>query len=79
PLAVHLDDLLSLSNTIATLGERINRSAPTAAKTSTVQAPVATQNPVADHAASNADFDGDGGLDIDLDNEADDDLLSFYN
>ena len=28
PLAVHLDDLLSLSNTIATLGERINRSAP---------------------------------------------------
>ena len=27
PLAVHLDDLLSLSNTIATLGERINRSA----------------------------------------------------
>jgi len=77
PLAVHLDDLLSLSNTIATLGERINRSAPTAAKASTVQAPVATQNPVADHAASNADFDG--GLDIDLDNEADDDLLSFYN
>ena len=77
PLAVHLDDLLSLSNTIATLGERINRSAPSAAKASTVQAPVATQNPVADHAASNADFDG--GLDIDLDNEADDDLLSFYN
>ncbi|NYR09857.1 ATP-binding protein [Psychrobacter sp. BI730] len=77
PLAVHLDDLLSLSNTIATLGERINRSAPTAAKSSTVQAPVTTQNPVADHTASNADFDG--GLDIDLDNEADDDLLSFYN
>ncbi|WP_114701166.1 ATP-binding protein [Psychrobacter proteolyticus] len=77
PLAVHLDDLLSLSNTIATLGERINRSAPTAAKSSTVQAPVVTQNPVADHVASNADFDG--GLDIDLDNETDDDLLSFYN
>ncbi|MGP9636098.1 ATP-binding protein [Psychrobacter sp. AOP3-A1-26] len=32
PLAVHLDDLLSLSNTIATLGERINRSAPATAK-----------------------------------------------
>ncbi|MGO2386955.1 MAG: ATP-binding protein, partial [Psychrobacter sp.] len=77
PLAVHLDDLLSLSNTIATLGERINRSAPSAAKTSTVQAPVATQDPVADHAASNVDFDG--GLDIDLDSETDDDLLSFYN
>ncbi|MGP9545197.1 ATP-binding protein [Psychrobacter sp. AOP7-B1-25] len=77
PLAVHLDDLLSLSNTIATLGERINRSAPSEAKMSTVQAPVATQDPVADHAASNVDFDD--GLDIDLDSETDDDLLSFYN
>lgn len=28
PLAVHLDDLLSLSNTIETLGERINRTSP---------------------------------------------------
>ncbi|MBF4490330.1 Hpt domain-containing protein [Psychrobacter sp. N25K4-3-2] len=28
PLAVHLDDLLSLSNTIETLGERINQATP---------------------------------------------------
>ncbi|WP_010201764.1 ATP-binding protein [Psychrobacter sp. PAMC 21119] len=28
PLAVHLDDLLSLSNTIETLGERINQAVP---------------------------------------------------
>ena len=31
PLAVHLDDLLSLSNTIETLGERINQAAPKSA------------------------------------------------
>ena len=30
PLAVHLDDLLSLSNTIETLGERINQASPAA-------------------------------------------------
>ncbi len=36
-LAVHLDDLLSLSNTIATLGERINRAAPASAKPATTQ------------------------------------------
>ncbi|MEZ7503581.1 ATP-binding protein [Psychrobacter sp. Arc29] len=63
-LAVHLDDLLSLSNTIATLGERINRSAPP-------KAPVANHQPV-------NGIDTDGGLEIDLDNE-NDDRLSFYN
>ena len=31
PLAVNLDELLSLANTISTLGERINRSAPASA------------------------------------------------
>lgn len=31
PLAVHLDELLNLSNTIETLGERINQSSPAAA------------------------------------------------
>ncbi|WP_201582371.1 ATP-binding protein [Psychrobacter immobilis] len=34
PLAVHLDDLLSLSNTIETLGERINQAAPKSANVS---------------------------------------------
>ncbi len=32
PLAVHLDELLSLSTTIETLGERINRSSPASAE-----------------------------------------------
>lgn len=32
PLTVHLDDMLSLSNTIETLGERINRSMPASAQ-----------------------------------------------
>ncbi|MGP4118975.1 ATP-binding protein [Psychrobacter aquimaris] len=84
PLAVHLDDLLSLSNTIATLGERINRSAP---------AP--TANGVDDNIAQNSmpktvvtesqasnpsigSIETGGGQNIDLDNKATDDQLSFY-
>ena len=74
PLAVHLDDLLSLSNTIATLGERINRSAP---KASVVQTPMATQHQTAADTVGDVSFDG--GQDIDLGSEKDDDLLSFYN
>ncbi|MBI0426145.1 ATP-binding protein [Psychrobacter sp. NG27] len=82
PLAVHLDDLLSLSNTIATLGERINRSAPAASKAAV--APVSTNEKPATLSTqpkqtSMGGFNTDGGLDIDLDNEADDDALSFYN
>ncbi|MBF2719273.1 Hpt domain-containing protein [Psychrobacter sp. NG254] len=82
PLAVHLDDLLSLSNTIATLGERINRSAPAASKAAV--APVSTNEKPATlntqpKQTSMGGFNTDGGLDIDLDNEADDDALSFYN
>ncbi len=84
-LAVHLDDLLSLSNTIATLGERINRSAPP--KAATAKTTIASSDdilnssvskaPVANHQPVNS-IDTDGGLDIDLDNE-NDDRLSFYN
>ncbi|WP_372815396.1 ATP-binding protein [Psychrobacter sp.] len=86
PLAVHLDDLLSLSNTIATLGERINRSAPATAPTAnglddniaqngmskTVVTDSQTSNP------STSSMDTDIGQDIDLGNEATDDHLSFY-
>ena len=84
-LAVHLDDLLSLSNTIATLGERINRSAPP--KAATAKTTIASSDdilnssvskaPVASHQSVNS-VDTDGGLDIDLDGE-NDDRLSFYN
>ncbi|MGP5514283.1 ATP-binding protein [Psychrobacter alimentarius] len=81
PLAVHLDDLLSLSNTIATLGERINRSAPPSVKPAT--APISdsfaktsiTENHKSNHAINN--INADHGQSIDLDNDADD-QLSFY-
>lgn len=84
PLAVHLDDLLSLSNTIATLGERINRSAP--APTAKGVDDNATQNGmpktvVTENQASNpsiGSIDTGGGQNIDLDNKATDDQLSFY-
>ena len=85
PLAVHLDDLLSLSNTIATLGERINRSAPPSAKPATAResAPVGdsfaktniTENHKSNHTISN--INADHGQSIDLDDEKDD-QLSFY-
>lgn len=85
PLAVHLDDLLSLSNTIATLGERINRSAPPKAATTpltsddavaTNSEPVtATRQPVSQ---SIGNISTGGGLDIDLDSNTEEDRLSFY-
>lgn len=91
PLAVHLDDLLSLSNTIATLGERINRSAPTTAKPVATQQTTELDESVVEHSVSDAvmvesqipnhsigSIDMDGGLDIDLDSDTDDDVLSFY-
>ena len=86
PLAVHLDDLLSLSNTIATLGERINRSAPATAPTANglddniaqngMSKTVATDSQISN--SSTSIIDTDIGQDIDLDNEATDDHLSFY-
>ncbi|GAA0803017.1 ATP-binding protein [Psychrobacter piscatorii] len=84
-LAVHLDDLLSLSNTIATLGERINRSAPP--KAATAKTTIASSDDILNSSVSKAavanhqlvnSIDTDGGLEIDLDNE-NDDRLSFYN
>lgn len=85
PLAVHLDDLLSLSNTIATLGERINRSAPPSAKPATARAsaPVGdsfaktniTESHTSNHTINN--INADHGQSIDLDDDADD-QLSFY-
>lgn len=85
PLAVHLDDLLSLSNTIATLGERINRSTPPSAKPATARAsaPVgdsfAKTNIAESHTSNHAinNINADHGQSIDLDNDADD-QLSFY-
>ena len=88
PLAVHLDDLLSLSNTIATLGERINRSAPAPVKTATetvleerIVESSAAQALVGEAQKSShsiGSIDIGGGQDIDLDSDTDDDILSFY-
>ena len=92
PLAVHLDDLLSLSNTIATLGERINRSEPAASKpattaTTALSDAVAQQSrPLAESTApksqptslSIGNISLDGGQDIDLSDDAGEDQLSFY-
>ncbi|WP_372844656.1 ATP-binding protein [Psychrobacter sp.] len=83
PLAVHLDDLLSLSNTIETLGERINQAAPTANSSAKPVEPVKTapqpsvaQAQVADGVTTNINIDG--GNEIDLSDEADDEHLSYY-
>lgn len=89
PLAVHLDDLLSLSNTIETLGERINQAAPKSAAATKPVAPVATpassieKSEVADNKSASAPHSAMsmpvvGGNDIDLSDESDDDQLSYY-
>jgi len=82
-LAVHLDDLLSLSNTIATLGERINRAAPASAKPATTQTSTVlnesivksgvSKTAVTECATSNPLVDS-----MSLVGEADDDRLAFY-
>ncbi|WP_201565870.1 ATP-binding protein [Psychrobacter immobilis] len=89
PLAVHLDDLLSLSNTIETLGERINQATPKSAAATKSVAPLAT--PASDIEKSNVAVSESapihnstismpiaGGNDIDLSDESDDDQLSYY-
>lgn len=89
PLAVHLDDLLSLSNTIETLGERINQATPKSAAATKSVAPLATpasnieKSEVAssDSASthhSTISMPIGGGNDIDLSDESDDDQLSYY-
>ena len=83
PLAVHLDDLLSLSNTIETLGERINQAAPKApssanpvASIKTAPQPSIVQAQVADVATTSINFDS--GNEVDLSDESDDEYLSYY-
>lgn len=80
PLAVHLDDLLSLSNTISTLGERINRSAPPSAKPTTAQASATLNDNLANVSMAKevVSLDTDGGQNIDLDGDVADDQLDFY-
>lgn len=94
PLAVHLDELLTLSNTIEALGERINQSsaaaAPRAVEPQVVAEPAAAQ-PVAQvsenlstHSTSDNTYSAsddtysDEGMDIDLDDDSDDDYMPYY-
>ena len=86
-LAVHLDDLLSLSNTIETLGERINQASPKAANNSNSSAkPVVSikntpQVSVVTNKISDVALNGmnvEGGNEIDLSDESDDEHLAYY-
>lgn len=82
-LAVHLDDLLSLSNTIEILGERINQAAPVNAanpapsiasnKAASIDKVDSDTVPIAD---SNSHIDL--GDDIDVDDASDSHLLPYY-
>ena len=88
-LAVHLDDLLSLSNTIEALGKRINQATPKAANNensnvkpvaptpikAAPQASVATSKP-ASFAVNSINIEG--GNEIDLSDESDDEHLAYY-
>lgn len=89
PLAVHLDDLLSLSNTIEILGERINQAAP--ASVNSIQSTPSSSAPALDTGLSRAvgtdsravdpsmdNADVGEGTDIDLSDTSDDDQLSYY-
>ena len=90
-LAVHLDDLLSLSNTIESLGKRINQATPNVANNSNSNlnsnvkpvAPIKTvaqasvvQAPVADVALKA--INTEGGSEIDLSDGSDDEHLAYY-
>ncbi|WP_296244705.1 MULTISPECIES: ATP-binding protein [unclassified Psychrobacter] len=77
PLAVHLDDLLSLSNTIETLGERINQSAPknNSSVKPMAKTPVAVNASTATHAQSAKNTTGN---EIDLGDNSSDEQLSYY-
>lgn len=84
PLAVHLDDLLSLSNTIETLGERINQAAPKShvsaqpMKKAAVTASLSSANhtSAANQSVATASFAG--GNNIDLSDDVADEQLAYY-
>ena len=89
-LAVHLDDLLSLSNTIETLGKRINQATPNAANNSNSNAnsnlnshakPVALIKTAPQAQVANVTLNSmnvEGGNEIDLNDESDDEHLAYY-
>ena len=69
PLAVHLDDLLSLSNTIEVLGERINQASPVAmanqqSSTEQVVSSSVTSAPVHITTTNAIDLEDDGTIDL---------------
>ena len=68
PLTVHLDDLLSLSNTIELLGERINQSSPATAKD--------MKSEITSHPVHDMDTESDGY--INLNDEVEGQPLLYY-
>lgn len=84
PLAVHLDDLLSLSNTIETLGERINQAAPKSHANAQPmkKAAVSASSSRANHtSAANTLVDTasfTSGNNIDLNDDVADEQLAYY-
>lgn len=90
-LAVHLDDLLSLSNTIESLGKRINQATPNVANNSNSNlnsnvksiAPIKTAPQASVVQAQVADvalkaINTEGGSEIDLSDESDNEHLAYY-
>lgn len=74
PLAVHLDELFSLSNTIALLGERINQTSLLDIESATENlSTMSDEMPIVSQATD--DEEGDY---IDLDDEADSTRFSYY-
>lgn len=74
PLAVHLDELFSLSNTIALLGERINQTSLLDIESATENlSTMSDEMPI----VSQATDDGEGDY-IDLNDEADSTRFSYY-
>lgn len=79
PLAVHLDDLLSLSKTIEVLGERINQKLPAIVKDVEPEATVASTSvmSITPKQSMRSTDDEDDGY-IDLGDDEDEQLLDYY-
>lgn len=74
PLTVHLDDMLSLSNTIENLGERINRGTPASAQTAASTA--STDSAGIDIISADTQVNTD--TEVNLSDDTDSHLLAYY-
>lgn len=74
PLTVHLDDMLSLSNTIESLGERINRGTPASAQPAASTA--STDSAGIDIISADTQVNTD--TEVNLSDDTDSHLLAYY-